>query len=122
MAETDATSVFTRALNVINAALEKHADAMPYKALIQGSEKVLSDRNIGVSVYEKDPKSPFDYFTIRFRDGSFELVSHGKQEPEMAWNVSRDYLEKVAENADDYIQNPVKLDWDWLKDRVGISD
>ena len=36
----------------------------------------------------------------------------------MAWKVSQEYLAKVAANPQDYIDHPVKLDWDWLKSRI----
>jgi hypothetical protein len=121
MARTDTVSLFTEALNVINAALAEHAESMPYQALIDASEKTLADRNIGVAVYASDSGSVFDYFTIRYRDRSFELVSRGKEEPEVSWKVSRAYLEEVAENPRDYIENPLKLDWDWLKSRLGLE-
>lgn len=64
------------------------------------------------------PSSPFDYITIRFRDGSFELVEHGKRDPEIDWKVSRDYLEKVVADSQDSIDHPARLDWDWLESRV----
>lgn len=117
----DTTSLFTRALNVINAALAKHGGDTPYAQLIAASEKVLSDRNLGVAVYESDASAPFDYYTLRFRNGAFELLSRGKQEPDAAWKVSRDYLQGVVDHADEYIEHPAKLDWDWLKSRVGVK-
>lgn len=121
MSDRDTTTLFTRALNVINSALVANADATPYRALIRTSEKLLDGRRIGVAVYESDPSAPFDYFTICFREGSFELVSHGKQEPDVAWKVSRDYLEKVADHPDEYVEHPAKLDWDWLRSRLGLE-
>lgn len=121
MTQDDTISLFTQYLNVINAALAEHKDAMPYKAILEASEKVFGGTKVGVAVYADDPDTPFDYFTIRFREGSYELVSHGKQEPDVAGKVSRDYLEKVVENAQDYIDHPIKLDWDWLKSRLGID-
>lgn len=121
MGNRDTVALFTEALNVVNGALAEHKDSLPYKPILSGSEKVLGDRNIGVAVYEKDPSAPFDFFTIRFREGAFELVSRGKQEPEVAWKVSREYLQKVTENPQDYIEHPAKLDWDWLKSRVGLA-
>lgn len=120
-ADRDLVSLFTDGLNVLNAALDKHRDSLPYKPLIQASEKILGERKIGVAVYASDPSSPFDYFTIRFREGSFELVSHGKQEADVAWTVSRAYLEKLVENRREYIEHPAKIDWDWLKSRVGLG-
>ena len=121
MAARNTTSLFTQFLNVVNAALAKHGDSMPYRALLRASDEMLDGRKLGVAVYESDANAPFDYFTIRYRERSFEFVSHGKEDPDVAWKVSQDYLEKVVENADDYIEHPVKLDWEWLKSRVGIG-
>ena len=77
MAEKDAATLFTNALNVINTALEKHSDETPYRQMIEASGKALADRNLGVAIYEDDPDSPFDFVTIRFANGRFEIVSHG---------------------------------------------
>lgn len=30
------------------------------------------------------------------------------------------YLQRVAENPKEYVENPALLDWDWLKSRVGL--
>jgi hypothetical protein len=121
MTDRDTLSVFTRALNVMNSALEAHKDEKPYSVLIQATEKAMGERKLGVGVYESDPGNPFDYFTIRYREGSFELDAHGKKDPDLVWKVSRDYLEKVAADPQEYIDNPLKLDWDWLKSRVGVD-
>lgn len=121
MANDDTVSLFTEALNVINASLAEHRDTQPYKAMLAASEKLLDDARIGVAVYKTEPSEPFDWFTICYRNGSFELVSHGKRDTDVAWRVSRDYLEKVAGNPREYIDHPVKLDWDWLKSRLGIG-
>ena len=121
MTDRDTISLFTKALNVMNSALEAHQDEMPYSALLKATEKVMGDRKLGVAVYESDPGNPFDYFTIRFREGSFELDAHGKKDPDLAWKVSREYLEKVAGSPQEYIDNPLKLDWDWLKSRVDVE-
>lgn len=112
---------FTEALNVMNSALAENKNSTPYKQILAAANKYMGDKKLGIAVYEKDPSSPFDYFTVRFRHGSFEMVSHGKQDPDIAWKVSQDYLDKVRQNPDDYIKHPAKLDWHWLKDRLGIE-
>lgn len=121
MTHTDTALLFTESLNVINTALFENRDRMPYKPLLSASEKVLQDRQLGVAIYDEDASAPFDYFTIRYHDGTFEVLSHGKQQPEIAWRVSRDYLEKVAANPREYVEHPARLDWDWLKSRVGLE-
>ena len=115
------TSMFSQALDVINTSLDKHADHTPYKQLLAASDKILGDSKIGVAVHDGNPRQPFDYFTIRYKNHSFELLQRGKSQPDVAWSVSRDYLQSVVSNAEDYIEHPAKLDWDWLKDRVGLD-
>jgi hypothetical protein len=58
---------------------------------------------------------------VRFREGRLELVDHGKREPELTWKVSRSYLDEITRDPETYVENPAKLDWEWLKSRVGIA-
>ena len=76
---------------------------------------------MGVAIYKDKPGAPHDFFTIKLNDGSFYVVEHGKKAPDMVWKASEDYLRKVVSNKSDYIANPAKLDFDWLKSRIGIS-
>ena len=117
----DAKTLFTNALNVINTALAKHADDTPYKQMVDASNKALAGRNLGVAIYEDDPDAPFDFATIRFSDGKFEIISHGKQEPEITWKVSREYLQKIVDDSDRFVEQPWQLDWEWLKARLGLD-
>jgi hypothetical protein len=121
MTSADTNALFTSALNTINAALDAHADEMPFKQILAAADKVLADRNLGVAVYKDDPGSPHDYFTVRFRDKAFEVVSHGKQEPEIDGKVSTGYLAKLANEPERYIENPLQLDLDWLTSRLGLD-
>lgn len=121
MSQPDDTALFTRALNTMNAALADNADRMPFKQILSVADKAAGDRPIGVAVYKDDPGTPHDYFTIKFSEGAFELLSHGKQDPDIAWKVSVEYLEKLGDNPERYIEDPFKLDLDWLKSRFGID-
>jgi hypothetical protein len=112
---------FVESLNVVNAALAENKDKFPYEQILAAAGNFAEDRNLGVAVYKDDPSKPFDYFTVRLRDGKFELVSHGKEDPDIAWRVSQEYLDRVANNAEEYIAHPAKLDLDWLKDRLGVG-
>lgn len=122
MTEQSTTPLFAEALDVMNAALARHKDAAPYKQMLGLSEKLIGGRNIGVSIYDQASDRPIDACTVTFEEERFQLVAHGKREPEpeITWKVSREYLEKVVENREDYLAHPAKLDWDWLKSRMGI--
>lgn len=118
--KTNIETTFTNAINVFNTAIDKHANEPLMKPIVTAANKLLDDKKIGVAVYKSAPTKPFDYYTLEFDDSRFQIVSHGKEEPNIAWRVSRSYLEDVVKNADDYIENPMKLDLEWLKDRLGM--
>lgn len=119
-AAKDGAPLFTQALNVLNAALDHNRERTPYKQILDASERLIGGRRLGVALYADDASEPYDYFTIRFGKGAFELLEHGKRDPEIAWKVSRSYLQRVAERPREYIENPALLDWDWLRSRVGL--
>ncbi len=112
---------FRQLLYVMNEALKTNRDKFPYKQIITALEKTFPDWNMGVAVYADDPNTPHDYFTIRFDKGEFELVEHGKEEPKFTWKVPESYVKKVTDNPQDYIQHPEKLDWDFVKSRIGLD-
>jgi hypothetical protein len=119
--QRDTTKLMVDYLNTCNTALAQHADEFPYKQLKQLAQEKLSGKEMGVAVYKDDPSSPHDFFTIRMTDDQFQLVQHGKRDPDIVWKTPRAYLSKVVDNPDDYIEKPAKLDLEWLKSRVGLS-
>lgn len=120
MANQDTVSLFTEYLNVANAAVAAHKDETPYKQMIQAADKLAGDTRFGVEVYADDPDQPFESFTVRHREGRLELLAHGKQDADVDWKVSRDYLQKVVDDAQTYIDEPARLDLDWLRSRLGL--
>ena len=123
-AQTDEDSntydLFMGYLDVVNEALDKHSDTPVIGDLAKLVTDLSESKKIGAAIYDSDPKSPFDYFTVRIADGKVQLDSRGKNEPDIDWRVSQDYLEEVNENPQKYIDNPLNLDLDWLKSRVGL--
>jgi hypothetical protein len=118
MTERDIYQLFDDALKTTNRALEENRGEGIYGALISAWDKYLDGHKAGVAIYEDDPGAPFDYFTIRYLNGKFEILSRGKSEHDTAWKVSREYLTSLADNPQVYIDQPAKLDIDWLKDRL----
>ena len=115
MTHNDHYQLFMDALDVVNRSLKKNRGEGIYGKLIEGFDKYANGHVSAVALYGDDPKQPFDYFTIKFLDGRFELVERGKGEHETHWRVSKRYLESVVDNPQTYIDHPSKLDLDWLK-------
>jgi hypothetical protein len=118
MTSKDIYTLFTDALDVMNQALEKHRDSGFMKGLVAAADKFLDGHKAGVEIYDEDPGKPFDYFTIRYLNDKFEILSRGKSEHDTEWKVSRDYLQAIVDDPQKYIDHPSKLDLDWLKHRL----
>ncbi len=112
--------LFMGYLDVINDALEKHSDTPVIGELADWIADLTESKKFGAAIYDSDPKSPYDYFTVRIANGKIELDSRGKNEPEIDWRVAKDFLVEVNENPQEYIDNPLKLDLEWMKSRVGL--
>jgi hypothetical protein len=115
MRDEDIYDLFTEALDVTNRALDANRDSAFYGTLISGMDKYLDGHKAAVAVYDDDPQEPFDYFTVRYLNGKFEILARGKSEHDTEWRVSREYLDSVARNPDEYIEHPARLDIDWLR-------
>ena len=89
MAQLETNALFTQYLNVVNRSMGANRDKMPYKLMFDASNKLLEGDRIGVAVYKTDAKSPHDWFTVTLKDGTFEILEHGKQTPDVTWLGSR---------------------------------
>ncbi|MGD8396887.1 MAG: hypothetical protein PVF43_15565 [Candidatus Eiseniibacteriota bacterium] len=120
--QLDEQALFAQALDVMNRAIRKHADSVPYKQLLSLSDRVIGEKPIAVGVTRETGSDPYDFYTVRFHNGRYELVGRGKRDdPDLTWSVTRDYLEGVVQDAERYIEHPERLDLDWLKNRLGID-
>lgn len=117
----DTYDLFMGTVDVINQALKEHSDGRVFGSVVSLTEKLSSGKQFGVAVYKKDADQPHDYFTVRFNRGKVELAARGKESPDIAWKVSQDYLKQVCEEPQTYIDNPARLDVDWLVSRVQAS-
>lgn len=120
MPETATRDLVSDALNVMNRSLSKNEDSFPYKQIIDLTRRTLDGKKVGIAVYRDDAGNPHDYYTAVFKEGRIVLLDRGKENVTIQWKVSEKYLKKVADDPDPYIDHPEKLDWEWLKDRVGI--
>ena len=82
------------------------------------TEKIGDGKKYGAAIYKSDPQEPFDYFTVRLSDGKVELDSRGKGDPDIDFRVAQDFLVDVNKHPKDYVDNPAKLNIDWLKSRL----
>ena len=108
-------------LDVCNAAAEEHRHSLVYRSIIVAYESVFANRQVGLDIYDSDPDETETTITIHVVNGEFLTVPEPHAHPSFHLKLGRRYMEDVVAHRDDYIQHPEKLDWDWIKSRIGIE-
>lgn len=121
VAALDTGILFREYLTVCNEALARNRGRELLESVFRLGERLLGGRDLGVAVYLEDPATPYDFFTVRWSEGQFDLVAHGRKEPELSWSVKRSYLEDVVADPETYVANPARLDWEWVLARLGLT-
>ncbi len=107
-------------LQVCNTAIEKHRDSLVHKAVIAAWDVVFGGRDAGIDICDDDDRVETSA-TIRFVNDVFVPVADPQAEPSFHLKVKRSYMEDVMLHREEYVRHPEKLDWDWLKSRLGMD-
>ena len=110
-----------RFLDIYNQSMMLHRDTSPYKYLLSTTEPLFGGKKWGISVYDTDPTSLRDFYTLEYSDHKFSILEHGNTGAEYIWKVPEAYLRKVINNSRAYLDHPKSLDWEWLIQRINIS-
>lgn len=113
----DYEHVFQQYLEICNQAIEKNKSKFPYTEIWGARLEALKDEmQIEAIVYDDRPK--LAYMLRLTKDMKIEIVEK-KTMPEDAWPFTYQYLKRVVDNPQEYIENPAKLEWGWLKTVFG---
>lgn len=118
MSELTTRALFTEYIHIVNQVLGSNRERPVFRPIIEGADRLLDSRRLGIGVYSDDPDEPHDWFTTELEDGTFQIVEYGKEDVDLTCRVPRDHLETVVENRSEFITKPYKLDLDWLKSRL----
>lgn len=105
--------IFERYVEVCNQAIEKNKDRFPYTEIWNARLKKLGPDNLlHCAVYDDRPKV---IYTLQITDDmKIKII---KKEPVVEahiWPFKYNYLKRVVENPQEYIDHPANLDWGWL--------
>ena len=114
----DIHQLFARFLEVCNKAIAAHKDEFPYKYIWEAAENMQSSEGLHVTVYDGRPK--VDY-TLRLKNKRIKVTEESVNPSVVGWRINTSYMKEVVENPDWYIDQPARLDWHWLKNRVGMD-
>ena len=111
-------ALFQQYLEICNKAIETHKESFPYKHIWEAAEQLQRRDGMHLTVYDDEPK--YDY-RLKIQDKHLEVVQESPEHETDGWRVNTSYLKRVVENPDEYIRQPSKLDWHWLKNRVDLD-
>lgn len=118
-AVSDYDSLIERYLDVCNQALSLNKNRFPFKQILGAAQKSEYGKIIEVNIIGSSPSVSY---AMKFDPKGLVAKPHTDCRPcqcDRTWFVSADYLKDVARNPKSYIQNPAKINWEWMYDVQG---
>jgi hypothetical protein len=114
----DYQEVFQKYLEICNQAIEHNRNTFPYTEIWGARFNTLeTEATLDAIIYDDRPKAAF---TLRLtKDMKIEIVNKRLLSQEEEWPFTYQYLKRVVDNPKEYIENPAKLEWGWLKTVFG---
>jgi hypothetical protein len=110
----DYERVFQQYLEICNKAIEKNKNKFPYTEIWGARFKALKeDATLHAIVYDDRPKVAFNLRLTK--DMKIEIIDKKALPQEDEWPFTYQHLKRVVDNPQEYIDNPAKLEWGWLK-------
>lgn len=108
--------LFERYLAVCNEALRQNSGRFPFKQILAEAGRCATcGQAVEVLIVDDQPTQGI---CVTYGDDRRLMVSdpHAQAVPPRKWKVTRSYLLNVIQNPGEYIDNPAKINWEWLYD------
>ena len=112
--ELETTNLVKHYFNICNTALSNHRESPVYGSLLALVNQFASGSTVLVKVVDGDSMNG-RFYTTRFIDGEFTPVMEGERKADARFEVKCTFLETVMTNSEEFVDNPGKLDWSWLR-------
>lgn len=117
----DPQTLLTNYIEICNNAIGQNRNTRWFRQLQRLGEKYGRSVNMHTVIYERNPGDVVTSAVVRFNplETELEVLPVGDYEANMRWKASVDYLEDVVLRRPEwYLENPLRLDWSWMKDRA----
>jgi|GEM_PF-3514482 len=104
--------MFTRYIEICNESLLRNKDRFPFKQIISAAREAKEHKYITVQITPNAPSKPLIIY-LKQRIHLATEVDKTMEESGI-WMVDKTYIERVISHADEYIENPAKINWEWL--------
>ncbi len=119
--EIEASNIIKQYINIVNIILAKQKNIPILQGIILLLENLFPMKDINIHVVDETDHL-IAYFATRFAGGQFSPIRQGIANPDAQFKVKLSYLQEFIDNADYYIEHPVKLNLDWLTGCIEKSD
>ena len=93
--------------------MNAHRDAFPYKHIWEAIEGAYKNSSVPIAIYDDEPKG---CYSLQVKDQHIDLINEEEHPPTTcSKKLTTSYLKYVINHPEEYIADPAKLDWDWLK-------
>lgn len=117
----DPHTLLANYVDLCNQAIEQNRDTRVFEQLERLGEKFGRPLNMHTIIYDRDPGDVVASALIRFNPmtPALEMLPAADYEARLRWKAPLDYLEDVVLRRPDwYLENPLRLDWSWMKERA----
>lgn len=115
-------ALFNQYIDVVNRAFGQNRDGV-YGQYMKLWDKAVGDEPIAVGVYDEDADNPHHWYTVKFSGGTFDIIDQSKRDDAKSkWKLDEDHLRNVVDEPKTYVEHPLKLDFDWMKTRLGLKN
>ncbi len=106
--------VLQQYLEICSRAIEQNKNRFPYTEIWGAQFRALkAEAMLHAIVYDDRPKASC---ILRLtRDMKIKIVEKQPISLQGEWPFTYQYLKRVVNNPQEYIENPAKLEWGWLK-------
>lgn len=108
--------LFNSYIDVCNEALQKNAGRFPFEQMIMAAQDENGSAPACRCIVGGEKDNSYR-LTLENRKISYKPINGDNNTgPDNArnWHVSLSYLEDVISHPEHYIENPARLNWDWL--------
>jgi hypothetical protein len=103
-------------LDVCHQAMISNKNRFPFKQILSAAKKAGTGNTIEINITDTSSKNSY---VLKLQNEGVSLKPHGNCQNckcDRKWLISEEYLQEVVKQPEIYIQNPAKLNWEWMYD------
>lgn len=116
MHDTHTYTALLRVLSIVNTVLETHRNDPRLRFLQSSRHPEILQGPLRIQVLTDDPSCPDQVFQVRLKNGRLLMVNHGEDGGQVVWRTTLRYLRDVGEHPRQYLDDPDRLQLQWLFD------